>query len=151
MVNVIVLKGRLTKDPESFKSANGNNVVNFDLAVDKISKEADGTRGTSFFTCKCFNKVAENVEKSLHKASAIVVTGAIEQRTFMRKDGTKGSTYEIICDSVEFLDPAPKQEAEIPYDEVDAVVQGAEVQAEVQTPRFDPMTGKPLTKTAVKK
>lgn len=109
MLNNLVLMGRITRDPE-LKRAGGTIIVNFDIAVDNIRKEADGTRGTSFFSVVCFNTIAENVEKHLHKGSKVAIVGAIQQRNFIRKDGSKGSVYEVIADSVEFLDPKPVAE-----------------------------------------
>lgn len=109
MLNNLVLMGRITKDPTS-KKIGETTIVNFDIAVDNIRKEADGTRGTSFFSVVCFKTIAENVEKHLHKGSKVAIVGAIQQRNFIRKDGSKGSVYEVIADSVEFLDPKPVAE-----------------------------------------
>ena len=136
MLNNLVLMGRFTKDPE-LKKAGETTICNFDVAVDNIRKEADGTRGTSFFSVVCFNSIAENVSKCLRKGSKVAILGSIQQRHFIRKDGSKGSVYEVIADSVEFLDPKPetKEENEIPFD---------------QEPKYDPMTGKPLNPTQKK-
>ena len=132
MLNSVVLLGRLTKEPIQNKSGE-TTIVNFDIAVDNIRKEADGTRGTTFLSVVCFNNIGENVCKHLHKGSKVAITGAIQQRNFLRKDGSKGSAYEIIADSVEFLDP--KQEEPVnPDNEPNEAIE----------PKFDPMTGKPL-------
>ena len=109
MLNNLVLVGRITRDPE-LKRAGETIIVNFDIAVDNIRKEADGTRGTSFFAVVCFKTIAENVHKHLRKGSKIAVVGSIQQRNFIRKDGSKGSVYEVIANSVEFLDPKPVAE-----------------------------------------
>ena len=136
MLNVLVLMGRITKDPTSTKSGE-TTIVNFDVAVDNIRKEKDGSRGTTFLPVVCFNTIGENVVNHLHKGSKVAIRGAIQQRNFIRKDGSKGSVYEVIADSVEFLDPKPEtpkvDEDELPFDGTP-----------VQEPKFDPMTGKPL-------
>ena len=152
MLNRIVLKGRLTKDVELRKSNEGNAIANFDLAVDNPRKEADGTRGTSFFPVKVFGASAENLAKFVKKGSAVAVDGSIQQRNFMRKDGTKGSSYEIYADSVEFLDakpieaPSPEEVGLTPDEEV----QVAEAVNENPAPKFDAYTGKPLTQKSKK-
>lgn len=133
MLNQLVLMGRITRDPISTKSGE-TTIVNFDIAVDNIRKEKDGSRGTTFLPVVCFNNIAENVAKHLHKGSKVAITGAIQQRNFIRKDGTKGSAYEVIADSVEFLDPKENDE--------DGYVQTHS--PEDEEPKFDPMTGKPL-------
>ena len=133
MLNLIILVGRLTKTPQLYSKEDATDVVNFDVAVDNLGKDA----GTTFLSCKAFGKVAQNVNKFCDKGSKVAISGRLQQRNFIRKDGSKGSTYEVICDSVEFLDP----KAEEPSDP-----EPIEVTGDVSTPepKFDPMTGKPL-------
>ena len=133
MLNLIILVGRLTKTPQLYSKEDATDVVNFDIAVDNLGKDA----GTTFLSCKAFGKVAQNLNKFCDKGSKVAVSGRLQQRNFIRKDGSKGSAYEVICDSVEFLDP----KAEEPSDP-----EPIEVTGDVTTPepKFDPMTGKPL-------
>ena len=134
MLNVVILMGRLTKEPTIYEKEESA-VVSFDLAVDNIGKDA----GTTFITCKAFDKVAQNVNKFCGKGSKVAIRGVLQQRNFLRKDGTKGNTYEILCESVEFLDPKPVEEAE-------PDVSGIELDPAVtpEEPKFDAFTGKPL-------
>ena len=132
MFNVITLMGRLTRDPQIFSKEESIDVVNFDIAVDNIGQDA----GTSFFTCKAFGKIAVNVNNYCKKGSKVAVNGRIQQRTYLAKDGSKRSVYEVICDSVEFLDPKPVEEEPSPEE--------VGIEEPVQEPKFDPMTGKPL-------
>ena len=129
--------GRITKDPQNQKFGE-TTIVNFDIAVDNIRKEKDGSRGTTFLPVVCFNNIGENVANHLHKGSKVAIRGAIQQRNFIRKDGTKGSVYEVIADSVEFLDPKPVE----PKDD-DLPCDKGEEQPQEQ-PKYDPYTGKPL-------
>ena len=133
MLNLIILVGRLTKTPQLYSKEDATDVVNFNVAVDNLGKDA----GTTFLSCKAFGKVAQNVNKFCDKGSKVAISGRLQQRNFIRKDGSKGSAYEVICDSVEFLDP----KAEEPSDP-----EPVEVTGDVTTPepKFDPMTGKPL-------
>ena len=135
MLNVLVLMGRITKDPQETKIGE-TTIVNFDIAVDNIRKEKDGTRGTTFLPVVCFNNIGENVVNHLHKGSKIALRGSIQQRTYLAKDGSKRNVYEVIADSIEFLDQ--KQEPAEPNVE-DIAVEDEKPQA-----KFDPMTGKPL-------
>lgn len=131
MLNNVVLMGRITKDPE-LKKIGETSILNFDIAVDNLRKESDGTRGTSFFPIVCFNNIAENVSKHLSKGSKIAVVGSIEQRNFLKKDGSQGTKYEVIANSVEFLDSKKPEE---PAQE-----------KKPEEPKFDPYTGKPISK-----
>lgn len=139
MLNVLVLMGRITKDPQPTKLGE-TTIVNFDIAVDNIRKEKDGSRGTTFLPVVCFNNIGENVVNHLHKGSKIALRGAIQQRTYLAKDGSKRSVYEVIADNIEFLDPkedAPEvKDDDLPFDK-------GEEQPQEQ-PKFDPYTGKPL-------
>lgn len=154
MLNLIVLKGRLTKEVTLKKGNDGKTFGYFDLAVDNPRKEQDGTRGSSFFPVKIFGQTAETMAKFTTKGSAVAITGSIQQRNFLRADGTKGSTYEVYADSVEFLDSKPAEEAseDVSFDEADEEVQVAEAVEQNPEPKakFNPYTGKPLTQKAKK-
>lgn len=153
MLNLIVLKGRLTKEVTLKKGNDGKTYGYFDLAVDNPRKEQDGTRGSSFFPVKIFGQTAETMAKFTTKGSAIAITGSIQQRNFFRADGTKGSSYEVYADSVEFLDAKPvetKPDDEVSFDDADEVVQVAEAVNENPAPKFDAFTGKPLTQKSKK-
>ena len=105
MINRVVLVGRLTRDPELKRTASGNSICTFTVAVDNRQKNPDGTRGTTFIQRVCFQLAADNVSKFTRKGSLVGVEGRLNQRNFQRQDGSKGSTYEILCDSVQFLEP----------------------------------------------
>ena len=110
MINRVILIGRLTKDPELRKTNSDVSLANFDLAVDNAVKEADGTRGTCFITCKVFGATAENLVKYCCKGNKVAVDGSLNQRRYEAKDGSNRTVIEVIVDSVDFLEP--KKEAE---------------------------------------
>ena len=146
MLNVVVLMGRLTKEvtiiPSKEPEKEVAQIVRFDLAVDNPQKEKDGTRGSSFFQVVCFRNI-ENLVKSLHKGSKVIVKGAIQQRNFLKKDGSKGVSYDIIADSISFVDPKPVEEQV----DVEDIAPDQEIPTTpVEEPKFDPYTGKPLNK-----
>ena len=147
MLNVLILLGRLSKDPE-LRQTGETTIVNFDLAVDNVRKEKDGTRGTSFFKVVCLGGTAENVSKHLHKGSKVIINGYIQQRSYMSTDGQKKTVYDIVADSVEFLDPKPQDDVDtesLPFDgENHPEESPKEVAPKKEEPKFDPYTGKPL-------
>ena len=104
MINRVVLVGRLTRDPE-LKNVSGKPLGNFSLAVDNRIKNPDGSRSASFFNCVCFNVTAENVCKLARKGMLVGIEGRLQQRSYVKKDGTKASTVEILVDSFTFLEP----------------------------------------------
>ncbi len=116
MINRVVLVGRLTRDPE----LRGNSVAVFTLAIDNLGKE----KSTSFIPCVVLNEQrADTVCKFARKGLLVGVEGRLNQRSFNRQDGSKGSVLEVICDSVQFLErrdePVANEEMEIPpFDDV---------------------------------
>ncbi|MEA5060855.1 Single-stranded DNA-binding protein A [bioreactor metagenome] len=105
MINRVVLVGRLVRDPELKKTTSGNAVCTFTVAVDNRMKAPDGSKTTSFLPCVTWNQTADTVSKFARKGMLVGVEGRLNQRSFERKDGTKGSITEIVCDSVQFLEP----------------------------------------------
>ena len=114
MINRVVLVGRLTRDPELKRTASGNSVSTFTLALDNRQKNPDGTRGTTFITCACFQQAADNMVKFTRKGALVGVEGRLNQRNFVRQDGSKGSVIEVLCDSVQFLEPKGNGEESVP-------------------------------------
>ena len=105
MINRVVFVGRLTRDPELRKAKSDLPVASFSIAVDSRMKNPDGTRGTTFMNCSIFGNQAENVVKFTRKGSMVGVEGSLNQRNFVRQDGSKGSVIEVIADRVAFLEP----------------------------------------------
>ncbi|MDR0934932.1 MAG: single-stranded DNA-binding protein [Erysipelotrichaceae bacterium] len=105
MINRVVLVGRLVRDPELRKTTTGNAVCSFTIAVDNRMKGPDGSRTTSFLPCVAWSQLADTVSKYARKGMLVGVEGRLNQRSYDRKDGTKATAIDIICDSVQFLEP----------------------------------------------
>ena len=162
MLNTIVVIGRLTKDPEIRNTNSGRKVANFNVAIDNRSKNPDGTRGTTFINCVSFQDGIEETTKYLRCGNRVAVQGCLQERTFIRKDGNKGHDYEIIVDSLTFLEPKKKDEVDEMIDEELQVAKAVldlpdddlpfnkeetkpqEKVKPVKEPKYDPFTGKPL-------
>lgn len=146
MLNKIILVGRLTADPELRKTNSDLSVAQFTIAVDNTIKETDGTRGTCFLDARCFGEKAEALCKYTRKGDKIAIDGSVNQRNFIRQDGSKGKAIEILVDSLEFLNSKPVCENA----EQEAEMAEAEIAVEAEEPKFDPYTGKPLNKSKKK-
>ncbi len=128
MINRVVLVGRLTRDPELRRSKADNPVASFSIAVDSRSKNPDGTWGTTFMNCSIFGNQAENVVKFTRKGSLVGVEGSLNQRNFVRQDGSKGSVIEVIADRVAFLEPKGNKVIEgdtVAFDDTPVVQEGS--------------------------
>lgn len=105
MINRVVLVGRLTRDPELRRTNSGTSVCSFTVAVDNRGKNPDGTKSTSFIPCTAFQQSADNMSKFVRKGSLVGIEGRLNQRSYDRKDGSKATVLEVLCDSVQFLEP----------------------------------------------
>lgn len=103
MMNRVDLIGRLTRDPELRRSANGNSVLRFSLAVDRRIKQPGGPEA-DFISCVAFGKTADNMARFLHKGSLIAVEGSIQTGSYVNQQGAKVYTTDIIANHVQFLE-----------------------------------------------
>ena len=108
MINRVVLVGRLTKDPEYRTTPSGVSVATFTLAVNRTFTNAQGEREADFINCVVFRKQAENVNNYLFKGSLAGVDGRIQSRSYENQEGRRIFVTEVVCDSVQFLEPKTK-------------------------------------------
>lgn len=102
MLNLIVIMGRLTRDPELRKTASGTAVANFSVAVDRDFPSQDGSRETDFIDCVAWKHTAEFIGKYFSKGKQIAVKGRLQIRSWEDKDGNKRRTAEIVVDTAYF-------------------------------------------------
>lgn len=112
MLNLIVIMGRLTRDPELRRTASGTAVANFSVAVDRDFPSQDGSRETDFIDCVAWKHTADFVGKYFSKGKQIVVKGRLQIRSWTDKDGNKRRTAEIVADSVYFAGAKTESPAE---------------------------------------
>lgn len=98
-MNLIVIKGRLVRDPELRQTGNGTAVCTVDLAVDRpYSKEKE----TDFFTVVFWRQAAEFVAQYFTKGREMLVQGEMQSRKYEDKDGNNRTAWEVKADRVEF-------------------------------------------------
>ena len=103
MLNHIDLMGRLTRDPELRRTANGTAVASFTVAVDRdFQNKESGEKETDFIDCVAWRHTGEFVSKYFQKGSMIVVTGRLTIRAWQDKDGNKRRSAEVVVDSAYF-------------------------------------------------
>lgn len=113
MINRVIMVGRLTKDPELKYTPSGAAVARFTLAVNRTFSNANGEKEADFINCTVWRKQAENTANFLKKGSLAGVEGRIQTGSYEGQDGKRVYTTEVVCDSVQFLEPknsAPKSE-----------------------------------------
>ena len=113
MLNHIDLLGRLCADPELRMTSGDVAVSTFTLAVERDYKSQNGQREADFITITCWRGTAEFVSRNFVKGQMMAVTGRLQNRQYIDKDGNKRTVSEIIADNVYFAGPRPDQMAEV--------------------------------------
>lgn len=102
MFNKVILIGRLTKDPESRKTTNGNINATFTLAVNRNYKTKEGEQEADYIGCSAWNKLADTISKYCTKGMLVAVEGRLQIRNY-EKEGTKRYLTEILVENIQFL------------------------------------------------
>lgn len=99
-MNLVILTGRLTADPELKYTQSGKAFAKFTLAVNRtFSKEQ-----TDFINCVAWDKRAEIIAEYLRKGNMTGVQGRLSVRNYEDENGQKKKITEVIVDSIEFLE-----------------------------------------------
>lgn len=103
-MNKIILVGRMTKDIEIRYTQNQKEVGNFDLAVNRNYKNANGEYDTDFFKCIAWGNLAKTIHIYTSKGSQIAIEGRVENRTYQANDGTNRYVTEVVVEGVHLID-----------------------------------------------
>ena len=114
MLNVAIIMGRLTRDPELRRTNSGKPVAGFTVAVDRDYAPEGQEKETDFIDCVAWNGTAEFVEKYFKKGSMIVVSGRLQIRNWTDKEGNKRKSSEILASNVYFGESKKSQEGTSP-------------------------------------
>lgn len=128
MLNVVVIMGRLTAQPELRTTGTGISVSSFSVAVDR-SYQSGGERQTDFINCVAWRQNADFITKYFTKGQMIAIRGTLQQRSYTDKDGNKRTTYDVVVDQAQFCGskqesggsaaPAAKEAAPASFSNVD--------------------------------
>ena len=113
-INVVVITGNLTRDPELRSSPGGASICLLRVAVN--ARRKDGSSGEwvdkpNYFDATVFGSQGESCTKYLAKGRAVAIEGRLDFREWEAQDGSKRQGVSIIANSVQFLGSAPKDEA----------------------------------------
>ena len=98
-MNVFILTGRLTRDPELKFGQSGKAYSRFTLAVDRPMQKGEA----DFINCVAFGKTAELIGEYLRKGRKAGVTGRLQMGKY-EVNGEKRTSYDVVVDTIEFLE-----------------------------------------------
>jgi single-strand DNA-binding protein len=96
-MNNITIVGRLGRDPELRYSKDEKPIAVFSVATDH---GRDENKKTSWHNVVAFGSLAENIIKSLHAGTRVIVSGRLDVSDYQGKDGEKKKKHELIADAV---------------------------------------------------
>lgn len=102
MLNVAIIMGRLTADPELRTTPSGVTVVRFRVAVDRRFQKQGAEKQTDFINVVAWRQNAEFVSRYFQRGSMIAVRGSIRMDNYEDKDGNKRTSFEVVADEVSF-------------------------------------------------
>lgn len=120
-MNKVILVGRLTRDPE-IRGEGEKKTAKYTLAVDRFGKE----NGADFISCVAFGRRADQAEAFLKKGTKIVLEGRIQTGSYLKQDGTKVYTTDVVVTGTEFAESrrqtqanaAPSTDADLGFMEI---------------------------------
>lgn len=103
-INLVVLAGNLTKDPELRYTPNGTAKCRFTVAVNRYYKDSDGNRQdeTQFIPVIVWGSQAENVKNYLVKGNSVIIEGRLVIDKFQGQDGQNVTYPYVVARLVQF-------------------------------------------------
>jgi single-strand DNA-binding protein len=105
-INVVVITGNLTRDPELRSTPGGTSVCKLRVAVNSRRKEGqtgEWVDKPNYFDVTVWGAQGENCANYLSKGRPVAIEGRLDWREWEDKEGNKRQNVEIIANSVQFL------------------------------------------------
>lgn len=102
-MNVVVLVGRLTDNPELRHTNSNISVTRFSIAVDRAYRSGE-ERQADFINIVAWRQTAEFITRYFTKGQRIGIEGSLRMNQFTDKDGNKRTTYEVVVNNAHFVE-----------------------------------------------
>lgn len=104
-MNIAVLIGRLTDNPELRHTNSNVAVARFSIAVDRRYVKSGEERQTDFINIVAWRQQAEFICNYFKKGQLIAIEGSIQTRRYQDKDGNNRTAFEVVASNVSFVGP----------------------------------------------
>ncbi|WP_300369773.1 single-stranded DNA-binding protein [Brachyspira sp.] len=103
--NIIVIEGRLTKDPTYMKTKNGKSLCKFSIANNRYYyTNGSLQKEVYFFDLITWGYNADKAAVSLFKGRHVLINGELRQNSYISKDGIKKTAVYILALEIKNLD-----------------------------------------------
>lgn len=111
--NKAIIIGRVTKDPETRTTPNGQTVASIGVASNRVWNTNNGEKQekVEYHSIVAWGKLAEICGQYLTKGQLVLFEGRLETRTWDGQDGVKRSKTEIIAENMQ-MGPRPRSQEE---------------------------------------
>lgn len=99
-MNIAIIMGRLTADPELRTTQSGISVCSFTIAVDRYRKDKESK--ADFIRCVAWRQSAEFISRYFSKGKMIAIEGSIQVDNYTDKDGNKRQQTNVIVNKAHF-------------------------------------------------
>lgn len=105
-MNKVIIKGRLTADPELRNTASGIPACKFTIAVDRKYTKQNGEKEADFISCQAWRSTAEFIAKYFRKGSPILVEGFLRTGKYQDRKYPDITHYttDVVVENVEFCE-----------------------------------------------
>lgn len=103
--NIVIIEGRLTKDPSYMKTKNGKSLCGFSIANNRYYY-TNGVfqKEVYFFDLITWGYSADKAAVSLFKGKHVLVNGELRQNIYTAKDGSRKTSFYILALDIKNLD-----------------------------------------------
>ncbi len=122
-LNLVVISGRLTRDPDLRYTPSGRAVAKMRLASSRRYKSSTGdwTDETLFIDLVAWGDLAERCKEKLQKGSPVIVQGRLRSREWTTENGQKRIAFEIVANRIQFLEKAGTPIEEVSTEELPSI------------------------------
>ena len=103
-MNVVILIGRLTDNPELRHTNNNIAVTRFSIAVDRGYRSGE-ERQADFVNIVAWRQTAEFITTYFKKGQRIAIEGSLRMNRYQDKDGNNRTSYEVVVNNAHFVEP----------------------------------------------
>ena len=112
-INIVMVTGNCTREPEYRQTADGTGILTFSIAVNdrrRNQQTGEWEDYANFFDCTMFGNRATSLSGIIAKGMHLAIKGKLRWSKWQAQDGSNRSKVEIVADEVE-LPPRSQQNA----------------------------------------
>jgi single-strand DNA-binding protein len=110
-MNVVILVGRLTDNPEIRSTSGGKEVANFSMATNEYR---GGQQVAEYHQCVAWDKLANTIGQFAKKGSLVEIVGRLQTRKYVNRENITVKVTEIIVSQFSFGERSRSDESARP-------------------------------------